>query len=186
VPGRLFHAALLNILQQALMKKEKKRWWQEKTVAKIKDKKFLEQLKKDAAADTFTNPTKIEHLEVWRKTYDLTVPEVRDAIINYHYEGLGGQEKFDPTTFQICKLIEQYRFKNKCSVRKAIVECQKEITKLMDKRNNKTKGAAKRTKKKKDWTIDQIDSIHRRLVKNKPKLFQEWLLESEAHIELNK
>jgi hypothetical protein len=168
------------------MKKEKKRWWQEKTVAKIKDKKFLEQLKKDAAADTFSNPTKIEHLEVWRKTYDLTVPEVRDAIINYHYEGLGGQEKFDPTTFQICKLIEQYRFKNKCSVRKAIVECQKEITKLMDKRNNKTKGAAKRTKKKKDWTIDQIDSIHRRLVKNKPKLFQEWLLESEAHIELNK
>jgi hypothetical protein len=168
------------------MKKEKKRWWQEKTVAKIKDKKFLEQLKKDAAADTFTNPTKIEHLEVWRKTYDLTVPEVRDAIINYHYEGLGGQEKFDPTTFQICKLIEQYRFKNKCSVRKAIVECQKEITKLMDKRNNKTKGAAKRTKKKKDWTIDQIDSIHRRLVKNKPKLFQEWLLESEAHIEQNK
>lgn len=164
----------------------KKQWWRKRTVIKIKDKKFLKQLQKDAAADTFTNPTKIEHLEVWRKTYGLTVPQVRDAIINYHYEGLGGQEKFDPTTFQICKLIEQYRIESDCSVRQAIVKCQNEITKLMDKRNNKTKGAAKRTKKKQDWTIDQIDSMHRRLVKNKPKLFKEWLLESEAHIEQNK
>lgn len=168
------------------MKKKKNKWWQEKTVYKIKDPKFRELLLKDAAADTFTNPTKIGHLEIWRKTYGLTVPEVRDAIVNYHYEGLGGQEKFDPTTFQICKLIEIYRIKNKCSVRQAIFKCQKEITKLMNKRNNKTKGVAKRTKKKQDWTIDQVDSMHRRLVKKKPKIFKEWMFESEAHIEQNK
>jgi len=145
----------LGILQQALMakkKKEKKQWWREKTVVKIKDHKFRELLLKDAAKDTFTNPTKMEHLDIWRDTYGLTVAEVRDAIINYHYEiKVSGKKKFDPTTFQICKLIEQYRIANKCSVRNAIIKCQKEITYLTKNRSDKTKGAAKRKKRKEDW-----------------------------------
>jgi len=180
----------LGILQQALMakkKKEKKQWWREKTVVKIKDHKFRELLLKDAAKDTFTNPTKMEHLDIWRDTYGLTVAEVRDAIINYHYEiKVSGKKKFDPTTFQICKLIEQYRIANKCSVRNAIIKCQKEITYLTKNRSDKTKGAAKRKKRKEDWSVDAIDSLHRRLVKNKSKLFQEWMAESRAHIDLNK
>ena len=168
------------------MTKKKDKWWQKKTVVKIKDKQFQMLWEKDAAADTFTNPTKMEHLNVWRETYGLTVPEVRDAIINYHYEEFEGKEKFDPTTFQICKLIEQYRIVNKCSIRNAIVKCQKEITKLVKLRSNKTKGAAKKTKRKEDWSVDAMDSMHRRLVKNKPRVFQEWWAESEAHIDLNK
>ena len=160
-----------------------------------KNKKNLnDQLYEDSLKDTFINPTKIEHLEVWRQIYGLSYKEVVTAMQKYE-EMLSGDkfdgktvkfnpvkfDKFEESSFLICKVIEDYKYNHpKASTRQAIINSQKEITKLM-----KTRKPPKGIKRKKDfdinWSVDQIDVLHRRLVKKRPKLFHRWIDQINAH-----
>ena len=61
---------------------------------KEKNKNIKHFLYEDSKKDTFLNPTRIEHLEIWRKIYDLSFREVVTAMQKYYesvtYRGLVG------------------------------------------------------------------------------------------------
>jgi hypothetical protein len=93
-------------------------------------------------------------------------------------------DKFEESTFLICKVIEDYKYNHpNTSTRQAISNCQKKITELLKKRKL-PKGIKRKEDFDKNWSIDQIDALHRRLVKKRSKLFDKWIVETNAHKDL--
>jgi hypothetical protein len=164
---------------------------------KDKKKNIKHFLYEDSKKDTFLNPTKWEHLEVWRKIYDLSFKEVITAMQKYYESATGDKfdhkvakytpikfDKFEESTFLICKVIEDYKYNHpNTSTRQAISNCQKKITELLKKRKL-PKGIKRKEDFDKNWSIDQIDALHRRLVKKRSKLFDKWIVETNAHKDL--
>lgn len=164
---------------------------------KEKKKNIKHFIYEDSKKDTFLNPTKWKHLEIWRNIYDLSFKEVITAMQKY-YESVTGDkfdhkvakytpikfDKFDESTFLICKVIEDYKRNHpNASTRQAIINCQKKITELMKKRKP-PKGIKRKEDFDKNWSIDQIDALHRRLVKKRSKLFDKWIVENNMHKDL--
>ena len=164
---------------------------------KDKKKNIKHFLYEDSKKDTFLNPTKWEHLEVWRKMYDLSFKEVITAMQKYYESATGDKfdhkvakytpikfDKFEESTFLICKVIEDYKYNHpNTSTRQAISNCQKKITELLKKRKL-PKGIKRKEDFDKNWSIDQIDALHRRLVKKRSKLFDKWIVETNVHKDL--
>jgi hypothetical protein len=112
---------------------------------KDKKKNIKHFLYEDSKKDTFLNPTKWKHLEVWRKMYDLSFKEVITAMQKYYESSTGDKfdhkvakytpikfDKFEESTFLICKVIEDYKYNHpNTSTRQAISNCQKKITELL-------------------------------------------------------
>ena len=136
---------------------------------KDKKKNIKHFLYEDSKKDTFINPTKWKHLEIWSHYFQLTVNEVMDAMREYvdKYD----RKKFKPVNFIICDVLEKYIHKKKCSVNHAIEQCSDTITKILE---------------DDDWEVNTIDEIHRRIVKENPKRWSEWQDLQNAHIDLNK
>jgi hypothetical protein len=137
-----------------------------KEVRKKNVKHFLYE---DSKKDTFLNPTKWKHLEDWAKLFDFSLNEVVEAMREYFEKH--DKKKFKPINFVICKVLEDYIQKKKCSVNHAIEQCADTITEILG---------------DDDWEVNTIDEIHRRIVKENPKRWAEWQDFQNAHIDLNK
>jgi hypothetical protein len=136
---------------------------------KKKKKNIKHFLYEDSKKDTFLNPTKWKHLEVWAQSFQLTLNEVVEAM--REYSDKHDKKKFKNINFVICKVLENYIQKKKCSVNHAIDQCGDRLTEILG---------------HDDWDNRAIDKIHRRIVKENPKRWSEWQDLQSAHIDLNK
>lgn len=146
---------------------------------------------KDAKLDTFVNPTTMEHLDTWRQMYNLSIKEVREAIIEYG-EKLEPEDNkgIDETSFVITKLIEDFIKKNGgpkvVSVTEAINKLTKHLNKIFFIRLKKNKkGFKQKDKSKRGWTIEQVRLIHKRLIKENYRIYIKWLTARDEHLTQN-
>ncbi len=118
---------------------------------------------KDAKLDTFVNPTTMEHLDTWREMYNLSIKEVREAIIEYSEKLEPDDNKgIDETSFVITKLIEDYINKNGgpkvVSVTEAINKLTKHLNKIFLIRLKKNKrGLNKKTYQNVGGQLNKLD-----------------------------
>jgi len=147
---------------------------------------------KDAKFDTFVNPTTMEHLDTWREMYNLSIKEVREAIIEYS-EKLEPEDNkgIDETSFVITKLIEDYINKNggpkAVSVTEAINKLTKHLNKIFFIRLKKNKkGFKQKDISKRGWTIEQVRLIHKRLIKENYRIYRKWLSARHEHLTQNR
>lgn len=136
---------------------------------KVRKKDIGHFLYEDSKKDSFLNPTKWKHLQIWADNYQLTLNEVMDAMRDYVKKH--DRKRFKEINFKICDVLEKYIKKKNCSVNHAIEQCADTITKILG---------------DDDWEVNTIDEIHRRIVKENPKRWAEWQVFQNAHIDLNK
>lgn len=135
-------------------------------------------MEKDAKTDRFMNPRTWQDVEKWRYVYNLDYKEVITAMEEYWKKestNLKGARGFQENAFKMCEIIEAYRYKHKKiingkikypSVYKAILATQFKLLKFLPPK--KVHGITLQE-------IDMIDQKHRRLVKEKPKVWEYWL-----------
>lgn len=154
---------------------------------------MLSLFEKDAKLDTFINPSTMDHLDTWRQMYNLSIKEVRKAIIEYA-ENLEPEDNkgIDETSFQITKLIEDYINKNGGHKNVAVSEAIKKLTKHLNKlfftrvKNKKSSGFKQKDQSKRGWTVEQVRLIHKRLIKDNPRIYHKWLTARTEHLTQNK
>ena len=119
---------------------------------KVKKKDIGHFLYEDSKKDSFLNPTKWKHLQIWADNYQLSLNEVMDAMRDYVKKH--DRKRFKEINFKICDVLEKYIKKKNCSVNHAIEQCADTITEILG---------------DDDWEVNTIDEIHRRIVKENPK-----------------
>ena len=145
-------------------------------------------MQKDAKKDRQFNPRTWSDVEHWRYVYDLDFKEVIKAMEEYwitESKNMEGSRGFQDSAFKVCEIIESYRhkrakFKNGKwtypSVQEAIIKSE---NKLVAYSATKQKGITTQE-------IDKWDQVHRRLVKNKPKVWEYWLQCRQDAVAANK
>jgi hypothetical protein len=139
--------------------------------------KLLKLMQKDAKKDRQFTPRSWSDVEHWRYVYDLDFKEVIKAMEEYwiaESKNMKGARGFQNDSFKICEIIESYRHKHSKfengkwvypSVEKAITNSE---VKLKAYSTSKSRGIS-------EQEIDKWDQLHRRLVKNKPRVWEYWL-----------
>ena len=134
-------------------------------------------MQKDAKKDRQLNPRSWSDVEHWRYVYSLDFKEVIKAMEEYwiaESKNMKGARGFQDDAFKICEIIESYRHKRAKlekgkwvlpSVQEAILQSE---YKLKAYSTSKSTGIT-------EQEIDKWDQVHRRLVKNKPKVWEYWL-----------
>lgn len=145
-------------------------------------------MEKDAKKDRQLNPRTWSDVEHWRYVYGLDFKEVIKAMEEYwisESKNMKGVRGFQNINFKICEIIESYRHKHSKfkngkwtypSVEEAITNSE---YKLKVYSNSKSTGITVKE-------IDKWDQAHRRLVKNKPRVWRYWLDCRQDAIAVNK